>query len=71
MGASSSKPNKNENRKNETKIENDRINECIIETSSSLISVDRTISKVSKSICKIEITTSFGTIKGTGFLLAI
>ena len=71
MGASSSKPNSNENRKNESKIENERINECIIETSSSLKSIDRTISKVCKSICKIEITTSFGTIKRTGFLLAI
>ena len=32
--------------------------------------VDRIISKLSKSICKIKIETTFGTIKGTGFLLS-
>ena len=55
---------------NEINIKNNRINECIIEASSPLENVDRIISKVSRSICKIKIETSFGTIKGTGFLLA-
>ena len=55
---------------NEINIKNNRINECIIKDSSPLENVDRIISKVSRSICKIKIETSFGTIKGTGFLLA-
>jgi hypothetical protein len=55
---------------NEINIKNNRINECIIEASLPLENVDRIISKVSRSICKIKIETSFRTFKGTGFLLA-
>ena len=55
---------------NEINIKSNRINECIIKDSSPLENVDRIISKVSRSICKIKIETSFGTIKGTGFLLS-
>ena len=55
---------------NEINIKNNRINEGFIKDSSPLENVDRIISKVSRSICKIKIETSFGTIKGTGFLLA-
>ena len=57
-------------KRNEINFRNNRINECIIEASSPLENVDMLISKVSRSICKIKIETSFGTIKGTGFLLA-
>ena len=56
-------------KRNEINFKNNRINECIIEASSPLEKVDRIISNVSKSICKIKIEASFGTIKGTGFLL--
>ena len=47
---------------------NDRIEECIlktIQTSSPFEKIDRHLSNVSKSICKIKI----GNIIGTGFLL--
>ena len=57
-------------KRNEINFKNNRINECIIESSSPLENVDMLISKVSKSICKMKIEASFGTIKGTGFLLA-
>ena len=57
-------------KRNEINFKNNRINERIIEASSPLEKVDRIISNVSKSICKIKIEASFGTIKGTGFLLA-
>lgn len=65
--------------KRETKLlaltetsEKDRIKECTIVSSSPLEKVDRIISKVSKSICKIQIETETAskTKKGTGFLLA-
>ena len=55
---------------NETNLKANRIKECIIESASPLEKVDRMVSNVSKSICKIKIETSIGTIKGTGFLLA-
>ena len=45
-----------------------RVKECMLETS-PLIKIDRNISNVSKSICKIKIETSLGTKYGTGFLL--
>ena len=53
---------------NENKNKNDRIEECIlktIQTSSPFEKIDRHLSNVSKSICKIKI----GNIIGTGFLL--
>ena len=65
--------------KRETKLstltetsEKDRIKECTIVSSSPLEKVDRIITKVSKSICKIQIETETAskTKKGTGFLLA-
>ena len=62
---------------NETKNKNNRIKERIIknvknalQTSSPFEKIDPCLSKVSRSICKIKIETLFGTIKGTGFLLA-
>ena len=55
---------------NETNLKTNRIKECIIESASPFEKVDRMVSNVSKSICKIKIETSIGTIKGTGFLLA-
>ena len=45
-----------------------RVKECMIQ-SSPFEQVDRYISNVSKSICKIKIITNIGTIFGTGFLL--
>ena len=50
----------------------DRIKECKIVSSSPLEKVDRIISKVSKSICKIQIKTEneLKIKKGSGFLLA-
>ena len=69
-------PNPNKNKINqsiimtETNFKNSRIQECIIEPSKPFEKVDRLVSNVSKSICKIKIETSIGTIKGTGFLLA-
>ena len=45
-----------------------RVKECMLETS-PLIKIDRNISNVSKSICKIKIETPLGTKYGTGFLL--
>ena len=50
--------------------EKDRIKEYKIVSSSPLERVDRILSKVSKSICKIQIETEKGSKKGTGFLLA-
>ena len=46
----------------------DRIKECMLETS-PLVKIERNISNVSKSICKIKIDTQLGTKYGTGFLL--
>ena len=61
---------------NEKKNENDRLEECIInntlntlQTSSPFEKIDRNLTIVSKSICKIKIDSILGTIKGTGFLL--
>ena len=45
-----------------------RIKECML-VSSPLIQIDRNISNVSKSICKIKIETPLRTKYGTGFLL--
>jgi len=45
-----------------------RVKECMIQ-SSPFEQVDRYISNVSKSICKIKIITNIGTIFATGFLL--
>ena len=45
-----------------------RVKECMLEHS-PLIKIDRNISNVSKSICKIKIETPLGTKYGTGFLL--
>ena len=53
-------PKKNKN--------NDRVKEYML-VNSPLIKIDSDISYVSKSICKIKIETSLGTIYGTGFLL--
>ena len=56
---------------NETKEINknsNRVKECMLETS-PLIQIDRNISNVSKSICKIKIEIPLGTKYGTGFLL--
>ena len=52
----------------EASNKNDRIKECMLETS-PLVKIDRNISNVSKSICKIKIETSRGNKYGTGFLL--
>ncbi len=45
-----------------------RVKECMLENS-PLIKIDRNISNVSKSICKIKIETPLRTKYGTGFLL--
>ena len=45
-----------------------RVKECMLEHS-PLIKIERNISNVSKSICKIRIETPLGTKYGTGFLL--
>ena len=69
-------PNKNENKiiesikMTDTNLKTNRIQECIVEPSRPFEKVDRLVSNVSKSICKIKIETSIGTIIGTGFLLA-
>ena len=55
----------------ETKSKNNRIKECILQTSSPFEKIDRHLSNVSKSICKIKIQTEIGIIKGTGFLLIL
>ena len=49
---------------------NSEISEKETNKEKKLENADMNISKVIKSICKIKIDTSFGTIKGTGFLLA-
>ena len=54
----------------ESNITDNRINECLLKESTPLERVDRIISNVSRSICKLKIETTFGTIKGTGFLLS-
>ena len=46
----------------------ERIKEYML-VNSPLIKIDRDISYVSKSICKIKIETQIGTIYGSGFLL--
>ena len=60
---------------NETKNKNNRIKECIIknalQTSSPFEKIDRHLSNVSRSICKIKIETKLGNIIGTGFLLKL
>ena len=57
-------------RRTESNFTDNRIKECLLEKSTPLEKVDRIISNVSRSICKLKIETTFGTIKGTGFLLA-
>ena len=58
---------------NEKKIEDNRIEECIIQntlqTSSPFEKIDRNLTNVSRSICKIKIESKLGIIIGTGFLL--
>ena len=65
-----SKPNKANEAKGISEINKNsiRIEDGMLETSPS-IQIARNISNVSKSICKIKIETSLGTIYGTGFLL--
>jgi len=53
----------------EIKNKNDRVKECIIETSQPFEKIDCDLSNVSKSICKIKIEIKSKTIIGTGFLL--
>ena len=54
----------------ESNFTDNRINECLLEQSTPLETVDRIIANVSRSICKLKIETTFGTIIGTGFLLS-
>ena len=66
------KNQKNKTIKNtETNINNNRINESKINPSSNLETMNNNISKVSKSICKLQIQRENKTINGTGFLLAL
>ena len=66
------KNKKNKTIKNaETNINNNRINESKINPSSNLETMNNNISKVSKSICKLQIQRENKTINGTGFLLAL
>ena len=67
MGSCGASNNKRKQTKSKNK--NDRIKECRIRKSLPFETVDRCLSKVSKSICKIKIQTEIGIIKGTGFLL--
>ena len=53
----------------EAKNKNDRVKECIIETSLPFEKLDFHLSDVSKSICKIRIEIKQEKIIGTGFLL--
>ena len=48
---------------------NDRVEEVLTQASSSFENVDRLISNISKSICKIKIEINNDTVIGTGFLL--
>ena len=52
---------------NETKNKNDRIKECIIQTISPFEKIDRQLTNVSKSVCKIKIENISIKIIGTGF----
>ena len=54
----------------ETNINDYRIDESEIKSSSNLEKEDKNFAKVSKSICKLRIETADKTINGTGFLLA-
>ena len=66
------KNKKNKTIKNaETNINNNRTNESKINPSSNLETMNNNISKVSKSICKLQIQRENKTINGTGFLLAL
>jgi hypothetical protein len=53
----------------ESKNKNNKVKECIIETSSPFEKLDLHLSDVSKSICKIRIEIKSEAIIGTGFLL--
>ena len=50
--------------------ESNKIKECTSQSSSNLNEEDSDFLEVSKSICKIKIETTNGTLKGTGFLLS-
>ena len=50
-------------------VKNNRINECIIEENNAFESIDISIYKISKSICKIIIRLRGKNIIGSGFLL--
>ena len=71
MGVSGSKKNTNKLTKSKAEIknENDRIKECILKDSTPFEKIDRYLSNVSKSICKINIEIKSEKIIGTGFLL--
>jgi len=71
MGVSGSKRNTNHltKTKTEAKNKNDRIKECILAGSTPFEKIDRHLSNVSKSICKIKIEAKSEAIIGTGFLL--
>ena len=53
----------------QTKNKNNRIKECILQVSLPFEKIDRYLSNVSRSICKIKIETILEVIIGTGFLL--
>ena len=56
--------------RSESNFTDNRIKECLLDESNPFERVDRIIANVSRSICKLKIETTLGTIKGTGFLLA-
>ena len=79
MGTCQSKSNNNNQNRafqkeqqiniNETNPKNNRVNECIVSPLEGFENFEPHLSKVSRSICRLEIITKLGIIKGTGFFL--